>query len=140
LLAVGCAATFLRLSQLNGRLAQDLTYDDVGYANDAFDRLALLARHGLIKFINDFVQHPPHSPYSTILAFCGFLVGGVNDLAMYAANSLMLVVVAIFVTHETRQCSQPTFLICICAILFSPLAFVLMENSRPDIFLGFAMT
>src|SRR5258708_1178955 len=90
MLAVVCAATFLRVSQLTGRLAQDLTYDDIGYANDAFDRLTVVARHGLIKFLSDLAQNPPHSPYSTILALCGFLVGGVNDLAFYAANGLML--------------------------------------------------
>src|SRR4051794_20015790 len=87
LAAATCLAlVYLRFSQLSGRLAQELTYDDVVYANDALTRIVVGSEHGLFRMLATFWNDPPHSPFSTVLAMAGFIVGGVDETSLYATN------------------------------------------------------
>jgi hypothetical protein len=137
LLAVLLAIVYLRISQLGGRLAADLTFDDVGYANDAARRILMGAEHGLFAFVRTFVDSPPHSPFSTLLAVTAFAIGGLNDFAIYASNTLVLVAVATFVTYEVRHTRRPVLLLVLCVVLLSPIAYRTIHEFRPDIALGF---
>jgi hypothetical protein len=137
LLTVALSLIYLRISQFGGRLAQDLTYDDIGYAKDAADRLILLSRHGFFAFAQGFVQNPPHSPFSTLLALGAFAVGGMDDLVLYAANILPLTLVSLLITSELRDARTGIWLIALGIVLFSPIAYRTIHDFRPDIVLGF---
>lgn len=136
LFAVLAAIVYLRISQLGGRLAADLTFDDVGYANDAARRLLMGADQGLFALARSFVETPPHSPFSTLLALCAFAIGGIDDMALYASNSLVLVAAAVFVTHETGHVRRSILILVLCIVLLSPIAYRTIHDFRPDIALG----
>ncbi|MDQ3777083.1 MAG: hypothetical protein M3461_23385 [Pseudomonadota bacterium] len=138
LFAVLASIVYLRLSQLGGRLAEDLTYDDVVYANDAAERLLLGADGGLLAFFRSFVENPPHSPFATLLAIAAFAIGGLNDLALYASNTLVLAGVAAFLAYELRNSRNAVVFLVVAIVLLSPLAYHSIHDFRPDIPLGFA--
>ncbi|WP_218510120.1 hypothetical protein [Variovorax sp. dw_308] len=137
-IAVLLAVIYLRVSQLNGRLAADLAYDDVSYANDAANRLLIGSEHGLFAFLATFAADPPHSPFSTLLAVCAFAIGGLSEFAMYSSNALVLLGVATFVTYELKNAGRSVLLLALCIVLLSPLAYRTIHDFRPDIALGFA--
>jgi hypothetical protein len=69
LFALVMVVVYLRISQLDGRLAADLTFDDVSYANYAARRFLLAAEHGLFAFVRSFTDSPPIArsrPYSLL--------------------------------------------------------------------------
>lgn len=136
--AILVSLAYLQISALGGRLAADLTYDDVVYANDAARRLLSVADSGLFALLRGLVEAPPHSPYSTLLAVAAFAVGGLNEFAMYAANALILVAIAAFATHELRHARNVLIVLGVCILLLSPIAYQAIHDFRPDIALGFA--
>ncbi len=137
-LAVIASAVYLQISTVGGRLAVDLSYDDVVYAIDGAERYMSACRDGLFALLASFVMHPPHSPYSTLLAVMGFAIGGVNDFSFYAVNAASLALVAILVMRELRCTGTAARLVLLVVVLASPLAAHLIEDSRPDIASGFA--
>src|SRR5262249_33016079 len=64
-------------------------FDDVGYFNDAFERLQQFDQEGIQGLVRSLRQNPPHSPYSTLLAFLAYGVFGIQNWAPYAANSVL---------------------------------------------------
>lgn len=137
LFAILMSFVYLRISQLGGRLAEDLTYDDVGYANDAAQRLILVSKHGFLAFLHSFAQNPPHSPFSTLLAVGAFAIGGLDDFALYSSNILLLILIAVFIASELRRARTGILLLALAIVLFSPLAYRTIHDFRPDIALGF---
>jgi len=136
--AVVVAIVFLKMSEFSGRLSGDLTYDDVAYANDAASRLSIAANHGFFAFFHSFVENPPRSPFSTLLATIAFSLGGLNDFALYASNTLVLMLVALFISHELRYARTIVLLVSLGMVLLSPLSYRAIHDFRPDIALGFA--
>ncbi len=86
----------LQYSFQKGRLAQEITYDDVDYFQDGLQRLNLLHEKGLIEFIKNYVRQPPHSPSASLLAAVGFILLGVHDWAPYAMNCVLVVILLWF--------------------------------------------
>jgi hypothetical protein len=129
---------FLHASEQSGRLASDLTYDDVGYAVDAAQRLSQLTEQGLFAFLRGLGEAPPHSPYSTLLAMSAFALGGLSDFALYASNIAVLVAIALFVASELRFARRSVVVLAMAILLSSPLAYRTVHDFRPDIALGFA--
>ena len=138
LAAIMASVLYLWLCRRYGRLASDLQYDDVTYALDAASRLDALHYGGVRGFLDGLAAAPPHSPFSTLLAFTGFAVAGLNDTAMYAANAVILVFAAIMVTTITARNGVATFLICLAIVLVSPLAYASIGDFRPDLMVGLA--
>jgi hypothetical protein len=136
LFAVLIAIVYLRLSQLDGRLAADLGFDDVGYANDAVRRLMIAHEQGFFRFLATFVENPPHSPFATLLAVFGFVFGGLQDASIYAANTLVLVGVAAFLTYELRYARRAVLMLALGLVMLSPLAYRTICDFRPDMALG----
>jgi hypothetical protein len=135
--ALATSLVYLRVSQAIGRLSQDITYDDISYVNDAVSRLIIGYKNGLIDFIITFANNPPHSPFSTLLACLALIVGGYNDIALYASNSILLVAVAVFLVWLFKEAGPGTVVWIIMAFLSSPLAYCTIHDFRPDITLGF---
>ena len=82
-LAVVFTLLAVHWSERNGRLAQDSTYDDVGYMADAVNRLQTLDTGGVAALTGDLAHHPPHSPFSTLLALTSFETLGLSDWPPY---------------------------------------------------------
>lgn len=129
---------YLRVCQYCGHLARELGYDDVMYAIDGASRLLVAADYGLTGMIKSFWQAAPHSPLSTLLAMAGFVLGGVNETALYAINIVLLMIAAVFVVAELRDTRRTMLALCLAFVLMSPLGYRLIEESRPDMALGLA--
>jgi hypothetical protein len=89
LFAAIVTACILHYSSRHGRLSLVPQYDDVGYMADGARRLQTLYDHGIPGFFRQYLAHPPHSPYSDLLAMAAFAVLGIRDWAPYAANFLL---------------------------------------------------
>lgn len=128
---------YLRISQVNGRLAEDITYDDIGYATDAAARIKILAESGVYGFVKSFYENPPHSPYSSLLASFAFLIGGLDDISLYASNAFLLLIISFFIANELKSANNSALILGLIIFLCSPLAFRVIHDFRPDIALGF---
>lgn len=131
---------YIHASQVVGRLGHDITYDDIAYVNDASDRLELLFLHGVTAFIHSFQTQPPHSPFSSVLAIVALLLGGYHNVVFYAANSLLLVAVVLFLIREFADIETGGVVWIVATFLCSPLAFNSIVHFRPDFAVGFAST
>lgn len=131
---------YLRISQTLGRLSQDLTYDDIGYINDAVERISVGYKYGVIYFIKTFADNPPHSPFSTLLACLALVFGGYHDSAVYISNGILLVAAAVFLVWLFKDSGPGAVVWIVTFFLSSPLAYRAIHDFRPDIALGFATT
>jgi hypothetical protein len=136
--ALFASLLYVRFSQASGRLSQDLTYDDVTYVVDAAERLRVGYSEGLVALLRDMLSNPPHSPWSTLLAMLGMAVGGFQDAAPYAANSVILVGVVLLIQYLFREASTPLLAAFWTFFLSSEFAFRSIHDFRPDLALGVA--
>lgn len=136
-LSVFAALIYLRASQVTGRLAQELAYDDNGYALDAIDRLGTGFQHGIFSMLATFWTNPPHTPWSSLLALMGLTVGGYNEIALYSANSILLIMATFFLALNFRKYGWGVLCLTIVCFLLSPLAYRAIFDFRPDLALGF---
>ncbi|WP_233862464.1 ArnT family glycosyltransferase [Paraburkholderia adhaesiva] len=138
LAAILVSLAYIHASNNTGRLAHDITYDDIGYVDDATDRLALLFNHGALAFLRDLLTNPPHSPFSTVLAVIAILVGGYHDVVFYIANFLIIISAVVFLILEFKDTRPAALAWIVVTFLSSPLAYNTIENFRPDYALGFS--
>ena len=75
-IAVVLAVIYLRVSQFNGRLAADLAYDDVSYANDVANRLLIGSEYGLFAFLATLPPVLPIAPSPLFWQFVPLQSGG----------------------------------------------------------------
>jgi hypothetical protein len=114
-----------------------LTYDDNGYALDAIGRLGMGYQHGIFSMLSTLWSQPPHSPWSTLLASIGLSIGGYNELALYSANSILLIAVTFFLALAFRKYGWAILSLSIGSFLLSPLAYRAISDFRPDLAVGF---
>lgn len=129
---------YLRISQYCGHLSRELGFDDVMYAIDASGRLLIAADHGFGAFLKSFWDVVPHSPFSSLLALGAFVIGGVNESALYTANTVILIGLSWVLVSELRGASRGMFALCLAMVLLSPMSYRVIEEFRPDIALGIA--
>lgn len=132
------ALTYLHDSELSGRLAADLAYDDVSYAHEAVQRLLVLEEQGGVAFFRHLIEHPPHSVSSSILALSAFKLGGISEFSLYASNTAILLLLGAFIAFELKDARRTTLAIALAFVMFSPLAYRAIHDFRPDIALGLA--
>ena len=93
LLCAGFAALLTGLvlwfSFRRGRLSLYLRLDDIGYISDGMLRLTKLETGGWHAVWRDYLDRPPHSPYSDFFAMASLATLGKHDWAPYAANGLL---------------------------------------------------
>ena len=138
LLAVLATKIYLEISRLRGRLAQELVFDDVAYAVDGAARLQSLLDGGPAAFLRGLAAVPPHSPYQSLLAVGGFLIGGLDEGSMYAANGVLLVAAALWLSWSLREASTGIWAVALAALLTMPLAYFSINEARPDLAQGLA--
>jgi hypothetical protein len=114
-----------------GRLAMDPVYDDVGYLIDGLQRLNVLDSAGVHAFCQTFVQSPPHSPWSTLLAVLAFALFGVNDWAPYLLNGLLVFFLLCLAWNVAGQTTS-TRVVITSVVLLSQLPFQAILEFRPD--------
>jgi sulfur transfer complex TusBCD TusB component (DsrH family) len=131
IISAAYTANVVQWSLRFGRLAMDPVFDDVGYLIDGLQRLNVLDSVGVHAFCQTFVQSPPHSPWSTLLAVIAFALFGVNDWAPYLLNGLL---VFFLLCLAWDVAGQTTFArMAITSVVFlSQLPFQAILEFRPD--------
>ena len=119
-------------SARNGRLAQDPTYDDVGYFVDATERLDVLDKNGLAGLLHNLVLLPLHSPYSTLLGMASFAMLGINDWAPYAFNVFGLAAFLLMCSRIFGDLSKLAFYSLVIYCLTIPFSLRAIHDFRPD--------
>ena len=132
LIALLFTASVLQWSFHSGRLAYDMTYDDVSYFQDAYLRVKVLYEQGLGTMITGLFHTPPHSPYSTLLAFIGFALFGPRDWVPYFMNSITIFLFLGFLAYILRNIHFIISAMIIMMFLFVPLSFFAVHEFRPD--------
>ncbi len=122
----------LQWSFHNGRLTRDPGFDDVKYLVDGLERAQVLYAHGFEGLVRGLWKNPPHSPWSTGLAFLSFLFLGVHDWAPYLANGI-LVVLFLGLSLAVARASDTILKVLIIGFACSfPWALRAVQDFRPD--------
>ncbi|MEJ8847081.1 hypothetical protein [Variovorax rhizosphaerae] len=133
MLATLFTAFQIQSSLHSGSLSLPVTYDDVGYFNDALARLDVLYRHGGRALLAGFWVNPPHAPLQTLLALMGFGLLGPHPWAADAMNAVPLtLILRLFLGFATRSLSLGISTLLAAALLGFPLFGLLVLEFRPD--------
>lgn len=133
ILAVLFAAFQIQSSLHSGALSLPVTYDDVGYFNDALARLKALHHDGGWACIKGFWSDPPHAPLQTLLALIAFGLLGPHPWAADAMNAIPLtIILRLFLGFAVHALSMVTATILTAALLAFPLLGLLIVEFRPD--------
>ncbi len=126
---LGC----VQWSLAHGRLSQDPTFDDSFYLWEGGHVLNTFFRSGAGAFLHELVQHPPHSPFSTLGAALAFAVFGLRDWAPYVLiNGGVLLAFLACIAYLARALSLRWRLLAMGLALTLPLAVVAVHDYRPD--------
>ena len=132
-----CFAAIVTLAALqysfrHGRLITVPLYDDVGYFADAAERVEVFYDGGLSGLRWMYADRPPHSPFETAMAMCGFLLFGFHDWAPYAMNSLLALGYFLAADRWLRGARLSAKLICLAIVALIPFVGMAVEEFRPD--------
>ena len=119
-----------------GRLAMDPVWDDVSYLVDGLERLNTFDQHGLGLLLNSLWANPPHSPWSTGLAFIGFALFGVNEWGPYVLNGCLVLILLFAGYYFFGQASSINQCLILSTILMMPLTLSAVHEFRPDFAVG----
>lgn len=132
LIALIFTAGVLQWSFNYGRLAYDVTYDDIGYFLDAYSRIKTFHEQGAGALLGELFHNPPHSPYSSLLAFAGFSLFGPADWAPYFMNVITLFIFLGFIAYLLRNIQFVISMVILIMFLFVPASFYMVHEFRPD--------
>jgi hypothetical protein len=116
----------------HGRLIIFPTFDDIGYFNDGLHRLQTLYDWGMGGFCSEYLTNPPHSPYSSLMAFLGFALFGYRDWAPYAMNSLLALGYFLLADRLLRGAALWQKALCFAFIAGIPFVPMAVHEFRPD--------
>ena len=125
-------ANVIQWSLRYGRLAMDPVADDVNYLIDGFQRINILSTAGFRAFCNSFIQSPPHSPWSTLLASIAFAFFGVHDWAPYLLNGFLVFLLLLVAWDLVDLRNSFSRVAIISVILLLQLTFQAVLEFRPD--------
>ncbi|HEY2585355.1 MAG TPA: glycosyltransferase family 39 protein, partial [Tepidisphaeraceae bacterium] len=123
-------------SLTRGKLIVPAHYDDVTYLRDGLDKLDGFYKGGLPGIVGRVSLRPPHSPFSTSLAFTGYALFGIHDWAPYAGNAIVilaLLALVDFATHGMRPWQQ---VIAGMFVLTIPISAQAVYEFRSDLWVG----
>jgi hypothetical protein len=120
----------------DGRLAMDPIWDDVSYLVDGLDRLNIFDQQGLTGLLYSLWVSPPHSPWSTALAFTGFALFGVNDWSPYALNGCLVVILLYGGCFFFGRSNPINRILVLSIIPMIPLTLAAVHDFRPDFAVG----
>ncbi|MDB5171379.1 MAG: hypothetical protein JWN51_152 [Phycisphaerales bacterium] len=122
----------LQFSLRHGRLMLFPYYDDVGYLADGLFRLQTLYDFGLNGLVSTYRTLPPHSPYSSFMAFVGFALFGYHDWAPYVTNSLLTLGYFLLADRLLRGAALWQKAVCFAFIAGIPFVGMAVHEFRPD--------
>ena len=122
----------LQWSFIYGRLAIDITWDDVAYFQDAYLRIKTLYEKGFLSMLAELYNDPPHSPYSSLLAFIGFALFGPRDWVPYLMNFITIFTFIGFLAYIMRNINFIISTVILILFLCVPLSFFAVHEFRPD--------
>lgn len=134
LLAVLFTAWTLQYSMQHDRLMGVPTYDDIYYFNDGVERLEQFYQHGWAGLLRSCWRDPPHSPFSTLLAFLSFGLFGIHDWAPYAGNAVIVFALIGFADCLLRGCPRLLNALGIGLVIALPITQRAVSEFRSDIF------
>jgi len=138
-LAIVFTAFQIQSSLHSGALSLPATYDDVGYFNDALQRLEILYREGAWALLKNFVAAPPHAPTSTVLAMAGFALFGPHAWAADLMNAIPLAfILRLMLGMAYSELSLKVSLLLVAAFLGFPMFGLLVLEFRPDMLCALA--
>jgi hypothetical protein len=129
---VALTLAVLQFSLRHGRLIVFPTFDDIGYLNDGLHRLQTLYDWGMGGVCSEYLRNPPHSPYSTLLAFAGFSLFGFRDWAPYAMNCLLALGYFLLADRLLRGAALWQKALCFAFIAGIPFVPMAVHEFRPD--------
>jgi hypothetical protein len=135
-LATCFTALIVHYSLTRGKLFLPATYDDVTYLRDGLSKLDGFYRAGFPGLLNRLLVHPPHSPFSTMVAFAGYAIFGVRDWAPYAANGIIIFGLLGFTDYLTRGMRALQKLAAFIFVLSVPIAAQSIYEFRADMAVG----
>ena len=127
-------------SLTRGKLIVPAHYDDVTYLRDGLDKLDGFYRGGLSGLLSRTLIRPPHSPFSTFLAFVGDAIFGVHDWSPYAANGIIIFGLLAFVDYLTRGLRPWHKAVAFGFVLTVPIAAQCVYEFRSDMAVGLLTT
>lgn len=126
----------LHYSLTRGKLIVPAHYDDVTYLRDGLDKLDGFYKGGLPGLVGRVSLRPPHSPFSTALAFAGYSIFGVHDWAPYAANAIIILALLALVDFVTRGMRAWQKVVAGLFVLSIPISAQAVYEFRSDIWVG----
>jgi hypothetical protein len=136
ILATGFTLLVVQYSLTRGKLIVPAHYDDVTYLRDGLSKLDGFYRGGLNGLLGRAIDNPPHSPFSTIVAFAGYALFGVHDWAPYAANGIIIFGLLGFVDFVTLGMRPWQKLAAFLFVLTVPIAAQSVYEFRSDMAVG----
>jgi hypothetical protein len=132
-LAILAALVFVREAMVQGKLLAPPLPDDINAMMDAAGRLNAFYEGGTRALIAGYIEHPPHTPFSTGLAFLSFLTFGVREWAPYAASAVVTFFFFAIVAWMFRAL-PPWKRAAVMIMLFPlPVVAVSIREFRPDL-------
>ncbi|MDB5301634.1 MAG: hypothetical protein JWO87_3297, partial [Phycisphaerales bacterium] len=122
----------IQFSLRHGKLILFPYYDDVGYFADGLFRLQTLYDFGVDGLASTYRTMPPHSPYSTFMAFVGFALFGYHDWAPYVTNSLLALGYFLLADRLLRGAALWQKAVCFAFIAGIPFVGMAVHEFRPD--------
>jgi hypothetical protein len=136
--AVIFTAVQIQESLHQGRLALPIVPEFVSYLEDAQWRLLGVYDHGVGRWMADYLQAPPHSPTTSLLAFVGFALLGCYPWAAAAMNGLVVLGLLLFLDHRGRDLPMAWLLPIGVFALTWPLMGHAVVQFAPDFLCGLA--
>ena len=134
--AIGFTALFVELALRFGHLQSDLQGDDMMSLLDGLDRLEEFRRGGLAEMISGYLQHPPHTPWSSFLAATCFALFGPEQWAPFLGNALLILVLIGFVDYLASGQDPWPRRFCLAMACTVPFAAQGVMQFRPDFAAG----
>ena len=116
-----------------GRLSMVPVYDDVVYLVDGLDRLALLDRQGIARFLSDLLfAHPPHAPLVALTSVFGLMLSAGAAWGPYLLGALWIAFVLLLGWVALRYVNPWKRVGILVAALSMPLFSFALAEFRPD--------
>lgn len=122
----------------DGRLRAGPVYDDVSYFIDALERLQVFDAGGIPGLARGVVRGPPHSPWSSSVAFVSYLLLGRHDWAPYAGNFVIVFALLVLVACLMRDMPAWAKAGGAFFVLAVPMTGLAVTEFRPDSAAGLA--
>lgn len=140
LIAAGFTLCIIQYIASHSKLQVPMYYDDLGYAAIGLRYLEQLYANGLQGIIDEYFRSPPHAPLWTLHAIAAFVIFGIHDWSIYAANFVVALALVVVMERLTRWVSFGWRMAGVAFALTVPVAGLGVSEFRPDVSSSLLMT